>query len=64
MVNIKDIQSKYKKAILQSQRLYTGRRAKDTAGAVRYTKGKIVEEITKDTIKITWLKISDDKSRY
>jgi len=63
MVNIKDIQSEYKKAILESQKLYNGRRAKDTAGAVRYTKGKIVEDITKDIIRIAWSKISPDESR-
>jgi len=33
------------------------------AGAVRYTKGKIVEDITKDLIKIAWSKISNDASR-
>jgi hypothetical protein len=37
MIIIKDIQSEYKRAILESQKLYAGRRAKDTAGAVRYT---------------------------
>ncbi|MBE0478155.1 hypothetical protein IBX65_03410 [Candidatus Aerophobetes bacterium] len=63
MINIKDIQSKYKKAILESQKLYADRRAKDTAGAVRYTKGKIVEDITKDIIKIAWSKISSDETR-
>jgi len=63
MVNIKDIQSEYKKAILKSQKLYAGRRAKDTAGAVRYTKGKIVEDITKDIIRIAWSKISSDETR-
>lgn len=63
MVNIKDIQSEYKKAILKSQKLYTGRRAKDTAGAVRYTKGKIVEDITKDIVRIAWSKISSEQTR-
>ncbi|MGQ9632500.1 MAG: hypothetical protein ACUVXI_19615 [bacterium] len=48
MISIEDIQKEYKKAILESQKFYEGRRAKDTAGAVRYTKGKIVEDITKD----------------
>jgi len=48
MIGIKDIQSEYKRAILESQKLYADRRDKDTAGAVRYTKGKIVEDITKD----------------
>jgi len=46
MIGIKDIQSEYKRAILESQKLYADRRDKDTAGAVRYTKGKIVEDIT------------------
>ena len=63
MLTIKDIESEYKKAILESQKLYAGRRVKDTAGAVRYTKGKIVEEITKDIIKIAWSKISSDETR-
>ena len=63
MVSIKDVQSEYKRAILESQKLYAGRRAKDTAGAVRYTKGKIVEDITKDIIKIAWSKVSSDETR-
>jgi len=63
MISIKDIQSEYKRAILESQKLYAGRRAKDTAGAVRYTKGKIVEDITKDIIRIAWSKISPDETR-
>jgi|GEM_PF-187998 len=62
MISIEDIQLEYKKAILESQKLYAGRRAKDTAGAVRYTKGKIVEDITKDIIRIAWSKISPDES--
>ncbi len=63
MINIKDIQSEYKRAILESQKLYAGRKSKDTAGAVRYTKGKIVEDITKDIIKAAWSKISPDETR-
>ena len=63
MISIEDIQVEYKKAILESQELYAGRRTKDTAGAVRYTKGKIVEDITKDIIKIAWSKISSDEGR-
>jgi repressor of nif and glnA expression len=81
MLNIKEIQLKYRKAILKSQKLYRERKVQDTAGAVRYTKGQIVaelrssprfarpclacvvEEITKDIIRIAWSKISDDKSR-
>ncbi len=63
MISIKDIQLEYKRAILESQKLYADRRAKDTAGAVRYTKGRIVEDITKDLIKIAWSKISNDVSR-
>jgi len=62
-MNIKDIKSEYKKAILKSQKLYAGRRTKDTAGAVRYTKGKVVEDITKDIIKMAWSKISPDETR-
>ena len=62
-MNIKNIKSEYKKAILKSQKLYAGRRAKDTAGAVRYTKGKVVEDITKDIIKMAWSKISADETR-
>lgn len=63
MISIKDIQSEYKRAILESQKLYANRRAKDTAGAVRYTKSKIVEDITKDIIRIAWSKISPDEGR-
>jgi site-specific DNA-methyltransferase (adenine-specific) len=63
MISIEDIQRKYKRAILESQKLYAGRRAKDTAGAVRYTKGKIVEDITKDIIRVAWSKISSDETR-
>jgi hypothetical protein len=63
MINIEEIKSEYEKAILSSQKLYANRRAKDTAGAVRYTKGKIVEDITKDIIKIAWSKISSDEER-
>jgi len=63
MADIKDIQLNYKRAILASQKLYAGRRTKDTAGAVRYTKGKIVEDITKDIIRIAWSKISPDETR-
>lgn len=63
MVNIKDIQSEYERLILESQKLYAERRAKDTAGAVRYTKGKIVEDITKHIIRIAWSKISPDETR-
>ena len=63
MVSIKDIKLKYKKAILEAQKLYANRRAEDTAGAVRYAKGKIVEDITKDIVKIAWSKISSDEGR-
>ena len=63
MVNVEDIKLKYKKAILESQKLYANRRDQDTAGAVRYTKGKIVEDITKDIAKVAWSKISSDESR-
>ncbi|MGQ9629751.1 MAG: hypothetical protein ACUVXI_05455 [bacterium] len=63
MISIKDIQLEYKRAILESQELYAGRRAKDTAGAVRYTKGRIVEDITKDIIRTAWSKIPPDESR-
>ena len=52
MIGIKDIQLKYKRAILKSQKLYADRRGKDTTGVVRYTKGKIVEDITKETLEI------------
>lgn len=63
MINIKGIKLEYRRALLESQKLYAGRRTKDTAGAVRYTKGKIVEDITKDIIKIAWSKISPDETR-
>jgi len=63
MVSIEDIKTKHKRAILESQKLYADRKAKDTAGAVRYTKGKIVEEITRDVIKIAWAGVSSDESR-
>lgn len=63
MISIKDVQLEYKKSIIESQELYAGRRTKDTAGAVRYTKGKIVEDITKDIIRMAWSKISPDESR-
>ena len=59
---IKKIQANYKKAILSSQKLYARRRRKDTAGAVRYTKGKLVEDITKDIISIAWSRISSGKN--
>lgn len=63
MISIGDIQSESKKAIFESQKLYAGRRIRDTAGAVSYTTGKIVEAITKDLIKIAWSKISTDANR-
>lgn len=63
MIGVQEIKLGYKRAILASQKLYANRRAKDTAGAVRYTKGKIVEEITKDIIKIAWSKTSPDETR-
>lgn len=63
MATIEDILSKYKNAIVTAQKLYADRRAKDTAGAVRYTKGKLVEDITKDLIQIAWSKESSDESR-
>ncbi len=63
MISIKEVKSKYKRALIESQKLYAGRRDKDTAGAVRYTKGKIVEDITKDIIRIAWSKISSDETR-
>jgi len=63
VVNVEDIKLKYKKAILESQKLYAGRRANDTAGAVRYTKGKLVEDITRDLVAIAWSKMSSDESR-
>lgn len=59
---IEKIQAEYKKAILSSQKLYAGRRRKDTAGAVRYTKGKLVEDITKDIIAIAWSCVSGGKN--
>jgi len=62
-MNLEDIISAYKRALLESQKLYADRRVRNTAGAVRYTKGKLVEEITKDIIKIAWSKISPDESR-
>ncbi|MBA7493091.1 hypothetical protein ES702_03646 [subsurface metagenome] len=63
MVNIEDIKSEYNRGILKCQRLYANRRIKDTAGAIRHTKGKIVEDITKDIIIIAWSKISSDVNR-
>lgn len=63
MVTIEEIQHKYEMAIFRSQELYANRKVKDTAGAVRYTKGKIVEDITKDLIRISWSKVSSDEAR-
>jgi hypothetical protein len=63
VVTIEEIQHKYETAILRSQELYANRKVKDTAGAVRYTKGKIVEDITKDLIRISWSKVSSDEAR-
>jgi len=63
VVTIEEIQHKYEMAIFRSQELYANRKVKDTAGAVRYTKGKIVEDITKDLIRISWSKVSSDEAR-
>jgi len=63
VISIEDIKLKYEKAIHESQKLYANRRVQDTAGAVRYTKGKIVEDITKDIAKVAWSKISSDEAR-
>jgi len=63
MLTIEDIKKKYERAILKTQNLYDHRKEEDTAGSVRYTKGNIVEEITKDLIQIAWGKISSDKKR-
>lgn len=62
MLIIEDIQRKYEEAIHRAQELYADRKVKDTAGAVRYTKGKIVEDITNDIVKIAWSKISSDET--
>ena len=63
MVSVDDIKKKYNQALLESQKLYEDRKTQDTAGAIRYKKGKIVEDITKDIIKLAWSKISSDESR-
>ena len=59
---IEEIQTRYERAILSSQELYAERRDRDTAGEIRYTKGKIVEDITKDIISIAWSRISDPQN--
>ena len=63
MITTEEIKSGYGRDILASQKLYAERKVKDTAGAVRYTKGRIVEDITKDIMKIAWSKISSDEKR-
>jgi len=63
VVTIEDIKREYERAILKCQKLYANRRAKDTAGAVRYVKGKIVEDITKSVMRIAWSRISSDEGR-
>ena len=63
MVTIEDIQHKYEVALRRCQELYAGRKIKDTAGGVRYTKGKIVEDITRDLVRIAWSKVSPDEAR-
>jgi len=60
---IEEIKIRYKETILKTQKLYADRRNTDTAGAVRYNKGNIVEEITKDLIRIAWSRISKDQNR-
>ncbi|GAG61648.1 unnamed protein product [marine sediment metagenome] len=59
MVSVEDIKSKYNKGILKCQKLY----AAGKPGATRSTKGKIVEDITKDIIGMAWSKISSDINR-
>ncbi len=63
MVSIEDIKHEYERAILKCQELYAIRRTKDTAGAIRSIKGKIVEDITKNLVKIAWSGISSDEGR-
>jgi len=63
VVSIEDIKHEYERAILKCQELYAIRRTKDTAGAIRSIKGKIVEDITKNLVKIAWSGISSDEGR-
>ena len=58
-----DIKRKYTESILKTQRLYNDRRNRDTAGGVRTEKGDIVEQITKDLVRIAWSKISNNQNR-
>lgn len=63
MVSIEDIKHEYEKALRTCQKLYAIRRTKDTAGAIRSIKGKIVEDVTKNIVKIAWSGISSDEAR-
>lgn len=60
---VEDIKEFYDKSIRKTQRLYADRRSRDTAGGVRHTKGDIVEEITRELIRIAWSRISNDQNR-
>jgi len=63
VVSIEDIKHEYEKALRTCQKLYAIRRTKDTAGAIRSIKGKIVEDVTKNIVKIAWSGISSDEAR-
>ena len=58
-----DIKRRYTNSILKTQKLYEDRRNKDTAGGVRTEKGDVVEQITKDLVRIAWSKISNNQNR-
>lgn len=60
---IAKIKKKYENAIFSTQRAYSNRHKEDTAGAVRYEKGKIVEEMTKDLIIIAWSELGKDLNK-
>lgn len=62
MVTLEDIHRKYETAILRCQELHASK-VKGTAGAVRHTKGRMVEDITKDLVQIAWAKVSSDEAR-
>ena len=62
-LSLERVVEKYEREINRCQRLFERRRLEDTAGGVRYNKGKLVEEITKDLIRLAWAGISGDDSR-
>ena len=60
VVTIREVQSAYREAMLETQVLYADRRNRDTAGAVRYKKSEVVESASKDLITIAWASLGGD----